>query len=103
MPLKLLVLILLGVILTFPGSRGPLPPVSGHFGRDIRPRPGRAPRKNPFQLDKWGFTPHLAKFEWIFKGGAAGARAGAAGIWAYIPPKWPEPGVEGWDFPGRLR
>ena len=72
MPLKLLVLIILVPILTFPGSRDPLPPVSGHFGRDIRPRPGRAPRKNPFQLDKWGFTPHLAKFEWIFKGGAAG-------------------------------
>ena len=35
---------------------------------------GGAPRKTPFQLDKWGFTPHLAKFEWVFKG--ARGRAG---------------------------
>ena len=37
-------------------------------------------------LAKWGFIPHFAKFEWIFAGGAAGARGD-------MPPKWPETGV----------
>ena len=100
MPLKLLVLIVLVSILTFPGGPDPLPPVSGHFGGIYRPRPGRAPRKNPFQLDKWGFTPHLAKFEWIFKGDAAGALLGYGDI---SPQNGRETGVEGRDLPGRLR
>ena len=41
--------------------------------------------------------------EWIFAGGAAGARAGAAGIWAYIPPKWPETGGRGPGLPGKVK
>ena len=58
------------------------------------------PRKNPFQLDKWGFTPHLAKLEWIFKGGAAGALLGYGDI---SPKLVGKRGLEGQDLPGRLR
>ena len=81
MPLKPLVYILLAGVFGGPARSGSVHPVFGpflgiyrHTPAAPRPRPGRAPRKNPFQLDKWGFTPHLAKFEWVFKG--ARGRAG---------------------------
>ena len=66
-------------------------------------RPGRAPLKNQFELGQMGGKPPFVKLEWIFAGGAAGARAGAAGIWGYIPPKWPETGGRRPGLPGKVK
>ena len=96
--------------LNLPGKTRPSTPAFRPYWGNISPyssspspRPGRAPPlKIHSSLAKWGVNPSC-QVGMDFCGGRGRGSAGAAGIWGYIPPKWPENGGRGSGLPGKVK